>query len=71
MRRTKMINNSADYWSEQIVVYCGENKISLREFAKRANLHHNTVLNIVHCNVDKVMATTAGILFNVIFRNRY
>ena len=66
-----MINNSADYWSEQIVVYCGENHISLREFARRSKLHHNTILGIVKCKVEKVTASTAGTLFNVIFRNKY
>lgn len=66
-----MINFDGDYWAEQIVVYCGENRISLREFANRANLHYNTIHNIVNGKIEKVMAETAGILFNVIFRNNY
>ena len=66
-----MINTDTNYWSEHIVVYCGKNRLSLRDFAKLSNLHHNTILHIVSCKTKSVTAETAGILYNTIFRNTY
>lgn len=66
-----MIRTDTNYWSEHIVVYCGEHRISLREFAKVANLHYNTVLHIVKCKISNIKAETAGVLYNTIFGNKY
>lgn len=67
----QMINTDTNYWSEQIIVYCGERRLSLRQFASKVGLHENTIINTVNCKSKEVSPKTAGILFNAIFREKY
>lgn len=66
-----MINFDGDYWAEQIVVYCGEHHIKITKFAELSGIHYNTLRKILNGTTKKITPSTAGILYNVIFRNNY